>query len=46
VQRTVVQIMLAFQWERLITQSLPKELDGILPSIEEIEAEFSGGSDE
>lgn len=27
-------------WERRITQSLPKELDGILPTVEEIEAEL------
>jgi len=33
-------------WERQITQSLPKELDGILPSIEEIEAELRGDDDE
>ena len=33
-------------WERQITQSLPKELDGILPSIEEIEAELRGDNDE
>lgn len=33
-------------WERQITQSLPKELDGILPSIEEIEAELRGENDE
>lgn len=32
-------------WERQIMQSLPKELDGILPSIEEIEAELSGMKD-
>jgi predicted nuclease of restriction endonuclease-like (RecB) superfamily len=32
-------------WERQITQSLPKELDGILPSIEEIEAELRGDDD-
>lgn len=33
-------------WERQITQSLPKELDGILPSIEEIEAELRDENDE
>jgi len=33
-------------WERQITQSLPKELNGILPSIEEIEAELRGENDE
>ena len=33
-------------WEREITQSLPKELEGILPSIEQIEAEFAGDNNE
>ena len=33
-------------WERQITQSLPIELNGILPSIEEIEAELRGENDE
>jgi predicted nuclease of restriction endonuclease-like (RecB) superfamily len=30
-------------WERKITDSLPKELQGSLPTIEEIEAELAGG---
>jgi predicted nuclease of restriction endonuclease-like (RecB) superfamily len=34
------------QWERHITQSLPNELKSSLPSVEEIEAELSGSSDE
>jgi predicted nuclease of restriction endonuclease-like (RecB) superfamily len=33
-------------WERQITKSLPKELAGILPSIEQIEAELSESDDE
>ena len=30
------------QWETSIVKSLPKELEGILPTVEEIEAELSG----
>ena len=34
------------QWERHITQSLPDDLKSSLPSVEEIEAELEGGSDD
>jgi predicted nuclease of restriction endonuclease-like (RecB) superfamily len=52
--RTVVEYSLAgytkpigvAQWERQITQALPNELKSSLPSVEEIEAELSEGSDE
>ncbi len=30
------------EWETKLTQSLPENLKGSLPSIEEIEAELSG----
>ena len=32
------------QWETSLVKSLPKELEGILPTVEEIEAELSGES--
>lgn len=34
------------QWERHITQSLPDNLKSSLPSVEEIEAELTGGLDD
>ncbi len=33
------------QWETTVVKSLPKELKGILPTVQEIEAEFSGNVD-
>ncbi len=32
------------QWETKLVESLPKELEGSLPTVEEIEAELRGGS--
>ena len=34
------------QWERGITQPLPDDLKSSLPSVEEIEAELAGDSDD
>lgn len=32
------------QWETQIVASLPRQLEGALPTVEQIEAELGGGS--